>query len=101
MDDRLILHTVHTDDGATEIYFGRTYDDQIITYEGSILFHADGSFTYKLWTTHDEPVVVSVKGNRVVIINGEDQAPQGELAPEALFDSERLDEITKALGVTS
>lgn len=88
--DRLILHTVHTDDGATEVYWSRASDDhpeEREGYEGSILLHDDGSFTFKCWSgaAGDEfPFVAHVMGNRIVVAQGEDQPPSED---EYVFDS--------------
>lgn len=92
MDDRLILHTVHTDDGATELYFGRAADDFPAGWSGSILFHSDGSFTYKMFRDDEEPFVLSVNGNRIVVANGEDQDAQAAMLQSPIaFDSDTFD----------
>lgn len=84
--DRLILHTVHTDDGATEVYFGRSSDDFNGDHEGSFLFHPEGGVTYKLWTNDDVPIVVHIEGNRVRVAVTEDQPPFYDRSP-TIFDS--------------
>lgn len=92
-NDRLVLHTVHTDDGATELYFGRASDDMLVTWDGSFLFHHQGDdqgVTYKLWTPDaDVPLVVHIEGGRVRVTVSEDQPPfyEGERAGPVLFDS--------------
>lgn len=74
--DRLVLHTVHTDDGATELYFARANDDTELDWSGTILFQREGGFTYKLWTPdEDVPLVVHVEGARVRVVVSEDQPP--------------------------
>lgn len=88
--DRLVLHTIHTDDGNTELYFGRAYDDWIVTPEGSLLFHRDGGFTYKMTTDDDVPVVIHVEANRVRVSEAEDQPPfyaDEQRGALVLFDS--------------
>lgn len=89
--DRTIFHTVHTDDGHTEIYWGRANDDFAFDIEGSLLFHHDGSFTWKATTNEDVPIVVTIGGNRVIVSADEDQFPLtdrlGEDEKYVAFDS--------------
>lgn len=85
--DRLITHTVHTDDGETELYWGRAQDDMVLTYEGSFLFHKDGSVTWKCWSNYGEPVVALIKGNKIIVANTEDQPPSRETF---VFNSDQI-----------
>jgi hypothetical protein len=92
-NDRLVLHTVHTDEGATELYFGRASDDTELDWEGTVLFHREGGFTYKLWTPNEDvPLVVHVQGSRVRVSCSEDQPPSYERDTPAmvLFDSDTV-----------
>lgn len=87
--DRLILHTVHTDEGATEVYFGRAADDHEVAWTGSLLFHASegGGFTFKLWNQNDVPIVLHVDDTaRIRVSATEDQPPNYDSAG-TLFDS--------------
>lgn len=90
-NDRYVLHTIHTDEGALEVYWARSRDDMLIDeYEGSLLFHDDGSITHKCWTDSDIPIVTHMKGNRIVIGVTEDQ-PFDREGDEVIFDTEHLD----------
>lgn len=86
--DRLILHTVHDDNGSTELYYGRRDDDGLDFLEGghdgSLLFHEDGSITFKAWTDREIPFVVTIHRNRIVVTRGEDQ-----LSMTAIDNNER------------
>lgn len=96
--NRNILHTIHTDEGALEIYWTRAEDDfpEILpNFEGfnSVLLHNDGAMTWKGWTDNEIPISVTIIRNRVVVAVSEDaHVLQGD---EIVFDSAQLsDEST-------
>lgn len=95
-NNRLVLHTVHTDDGATELYFGRASDDMQVGWEGSFLFHHQGDdqgVTYKFWADagdEDAPMVLHVEGRRVRVTLTEDQPPAYDEDEVVLFDSDKF-----------
>lgn len=101
-NDRTVLHTVHTDEGATELYFGRADDDMAVDWEGSFLFQRpsdnwpdDTGVTYKFWTDgdaegDDAPMVLHIQGNRVRVTLTEDQPPRYDGEAVVLFDSDKF-----------
>jgi hypothetical protein len=82
-NDRIVLHTIHTDEGATEVYWARAADDFLLDIEGSFLFHKDGTVTWKGWTDQEIPMVVAIKANRVVVMEGEDQVSLTEIEADS------------------
>lgn len=93
--DRHILHTIHTDDGALEIYWTRAQDDFPEfqpDFKGfnSILLHNDGAITWKGWTDREIPISVTIIENRVVIAASEDAHVLD--GSEIVFDSATLTE---------
>lgn len=70
--NRIIIHTVHTDDGTTEIFWARGADDFRVVYEGSFLFHhGDGDDTgvnFKGWSDHDVPYVVHIPHGAAALV---------------------------------
>jgi hypothetical protein len=93
MKDRHILHTIHTDDGALEIYWTRADDDfpeLLPGFEGynSLLLHQDGAVTWKGWTDAEVPVVVTIRANHVTVAISEDQPADD--AQTVVFDSAKL-----------
>lgn len=98
MSDRLIIHTVHTDDGATELYFGRTEDDHPGPGQlNTVQFGKDGSLVFKAWTDNEQPYVTTICDNRTVVCHTENMLTMEEInagqygAPEIIvFDSAEI-----------
>lgn len=78
-NNRLVLHTVHEDNGATEVYWARANDDFLIDVEGSFQFFKDGTASWKCWTDAEVPVVVAIQANRVVVRVSEDVVGMTEI----------------------
>lgn len=98
-NDRNIVHTVHTDDGALEIYWARAHDDfpeHLDEFEGfnSVLLHPDGTLTWKGWTDAEAPVSVAIYRNRVVVAACEDALGDAQTRRDnresIVFDSQNL-----------
>lgn len=97
-NDRLILHTVHTDEGATELYFGRTNDDHPGPSDlNTVQFGKDGSLIFKAHTNEEVGYVVTICANRTVVLLSPDMLSMEEIDNDAwnaqeciVFDSTDL-----------
>lgn len=94
-NDRLVIHQVNYDgDGSTQLYYARTADDNVFGWDGSLIFHQDGSITFKAFTDTDVGYVATIKDNRLVVRDSEDQCTMKEIIDSrfdgVVFDSEEL-----------
>lgn len=92
--NRLVLHTVHDDDGATELYFSRSNDDHVYN-EGILQFRREGGVTFKACDGGEREVHynVTILKSRTVITVGEDQPTMAEIDEggwDVVFDSADL-----------